>query len=88
MKRITTLILALTLSAPAFAQGKVTVVQEADKTVFRKKTVIDFTDVAVEGDLTKPEGSYTVSKKKTSFKSLIKVRDNFVPELQKSVDNL
>jgi hypothetical protein len=73
-------------SAPAFAQTKT--IQEADKTVFRKKTVIDFTDVAVEGDLTKPEGSYTVSKKKTSFKSLIKVRDNFVPELQKSVDNL
>ena len=45
-------------------------------------------DVAVEGELTKPEGSYAISKKKTSFKSLIKVRDNFVPELQKSVDNL
>ena len=88
MKLVAAVALTLTLSAPAFAQGKVTVVQESDKTVFRKKTVIDFTDVAVEGDLTKPEGSYTVSKKKTSFKSLIKVRDNFVPELQKSVDNL
>ena len=88
MKLASAIVLALSLAAPAFAQGKVTVVQEADKTVFRKKTVIDFTDVAVEGDLTKPEGSYTVSKKKTSFKSLIKVRDNFVPELQKSVDNL
>ena len=32
--------------------------------------------------------SYAISKKKTSFKSLIKVRDNFNPELQKSVDNL
>jgi hypothetical protein len=69
-------------------EGKVSVVQEADKTVFRKKTVIDFTDVAVEGELTKPEGSYAISKKKTSFKSMIKVRENFVPELQKSVDNL
>ena len=76
------------VAAAAFAQGKTNVVQEADKTVFRKKTVIDFTDVAVEGDLTKPEGSYAISKKKTSFKSLIKIRDNFVPELQKSVDNL
>ncbi len=64
------------------------VVREADKTVFRKKTVIDFTDVAVEGELTKPEGSYSVSKKKTTFKTLIKLRDNFNPELQKSVDNL
>lgn len=73
---------------PVLAQGKVNVIQEADKTVVRKKTVIDFTDVAVEGELTKPEGTYSISKKKTSFKSLIKVRDNFVPELQKSVDNL
>jgi hypothetical protein len=83
-----TLILALAVgvAAPAFAQGKV--IQEEDRTVYRKKTVIDFTDVAVEGELTKPEGSYTVSKKKTQFKSLIKVRDNFNPELQKSVDNL
>ncbi len=70
----------------AFAEDKV--VKEADKTVFRKKTVIDFTDVAVEGELTKPEGSYAISKKKTTFKTLIKVRDNFNPELQKSVDNL
>ena len=76
------------LSAGAFAQGKTTVVQEADKTVFRKKTTIDFTDVSVEGDLTKPEGTYALSRKKTDVKSLIKVRENFVPELQKSVDSL
>lgn len=87
-KLLATVALSMAIAAPAFAQGKVNVVQEADKTVYRKKTVIDFTDVAVEGELTKPEGSYAISKKKTSFKSLIKVRDNFVPELQKSVDNL
>ncbi|MBI3183830.1 MAG: hypothetical protein HYZ28_16960 [Myxococcales bacterium] len=73
-------------SAPALAQEKV--IREADRTVYRKKTVIDFTDVAVEGELTKPEGTYALSKKKTNFKSLIKVRENFSPELQKSVDNL
>ncbi len=78
-------IFALTSTA-AVAQDKVT--READKTVFRKKTTIDFTDVAIDGELTKPEGSYSVSKKKTTFKTLIKVRDNFNPELQKSVENL
>lgn len=78
---------AAVLAAPvAFAEDKV--IQEADRTVFRKKTVIDFTDVSVEGELTKPEGSYSVSKKKTRFDSLIQVRDNFNPELEKSVDNL
>ena len=74
------------MSTVAVAQEKVT--READKTVFRKKTTIDFTDVANDGELTKPEGSYSVSKKKTTFKTLIKVRDNFNPELQKSVENL
>jgi hypothetical protein len=87
MKRtFAVLALVALFAGPALAEDKV--VREADKTVFRKKTVIDFTDVAVEGELTKPEGSYSVSKKKTTFKTLIKVRDNFNPELQKSVDNL
>jgi len=74
------------VATSAFAEDKV--VREADKTVFRKKTTIDFTDVAIDGELTKPEGSYSVSKKKTTFKTLIKVRENFNPELQKSVENL
>lgn len=86
MRRFLAVVVALA-SFGALAQ-KETVIREADRTVFRKKTTIDFTDVAVEGELTKPEGSYNVSKKKTSFKTLIKIRDNFNPELQKSVDNL
>jgi hypothetical protein len=77
-------------TAPALAQGdtQVKVIQEEDKVVVRKKTTIDFTDMAVEGELTKPEGSYVLNRKKTDFQSLIRVRDNFNPELQKSVDNL
>ena len=87
MKRVYAGLAVISLiSAVSFAQDKVT--READKTVFRKKTTIDFTDVAIDGELTKPEGSYSVSKKKTTFKTLIKVRDNFNPELQKSVENL
>ncbi|MBL8934791.1 MAG: hypothetical protein JNM69_09565 [Archangium sp.] len=87
MKRFLMVIAVVSaVAAPSFAQDKV--IREADRVVTRKKTVIDFTDVAVEGELTKPEGSYSVSKKKTTFRTLIKVRDNFNPELQKSVDNL
>ncbi|WP_244238178.1 hypothetical protein [Corallococcus terminator] len=82
----------LGVAAPALAQNSggdsVKVIQEEDRTVYRKKTVIDFTDVAVEGELTKPEGSYVLNRKKTDFQSLIKVRENFDPELQKSADNL
>ena len=64
------------------------VVQEADKTVYRKKSVVDFSEVNVEGDLTKPEGSYVINRRKTGFDSRIRVRADFTPELQKSVDHL
>lgn len=70
------------------SKTQVKVIQEEDKVVVRKKTTIDFTDMAVEGELTKPEGSYVLNRKKTDFQTLIRVRDNFNPELQKSVDNL
>ncbi|MFY0575850.1 hypothetical protein ACN28S_17130 [Cystobacter fuscus] len=93
MRRWTAAVLAVAMwSAPVLAQGEsqtqVKVIQEEDKVVVRKKTTIDFTDMAVEGELTKPEGSYVLNRKKTDFQSLIRVRDNFNPELQKSVDNL
>ncbi|SES99967.1 hypothetical protein [Stigmatella erecta] len=90
MRRLASVVaVALLGASPALAQDNdVKIIQEADKTIYRKKTVIDFTDVTVEGELTKPEGSYLLNRKKTDFQSLIKVRDNFNPELQKSVDNL
>lgn len=64
------------------------VVQEADRVIYQKKTVVDFGDVTVEGSLTRPEGAYALSKRKTPFKSLLKLRENFEPELQRSVDSL
>ena len=99
MRRVAAAVVGMALwAAPVLAQDeaapppqqqeRVTVVQEEDKVVFRKKTMVDFTDAAIEGELTKPEGSYVLNRKKTHFRSLIKVRDDFNPELQKSVDNL
>lgn len=91
MKRfLAALTLAVMVAGPASsalaAESKV--IQEEDKTVFKKKTVIDFNDVTLEGELTKPEGSFQMSKKKTKFGNLIKLRNDFLPELQKSTDNL
>lgn len=86
MKRVA-IIFALALVAPAaFAQD--TVIQEGDKTVFNKKTVIDFSDVNIEGELTKPEGSYIKNRKKTRFRNLIELRGNFRPELRRSASAL
>lgn len=84
-------VLIALLSLPALAAEEkpgVKVIQEADRVVVRKRTVIDFNDVTVEGELTKPEGSYVLNRSRTRFRSLVRLRDNFNPELQKSADNL
>src|SRR5438094_9764209 len=86
--RRTVLIVLLALPALADEKPGVKVVQEADRIVVRKRTVIDFNDVTVEGELTKPEGSYVLNRNRTRFRSLVRLRDNFNPELQKSADNL
>ncbi len=59
-----------------------------EQVVYKKTTIIDFSDVTITGELTKPEGSYLMNKKKASFNLLIRVRDNFLPEIIKTVDNL
>ena len=88
MLRRVVLVALLSLSAVAEEKPGVKVIQEPDKVVVRKRTVIDFNDVTVEGELTKPEGSYVLNRNRTRFQSLIRLRDNFNPELQKSADNL
>jgi len=60
----------------------------SDKVSFKKRTVIDFSDQTIEGELTKPEGSYVVSRKLSRFSSLIRLRENFVPELLASPQQL
>lgn len=62
--------------------------QEADRVSYKKRTVVDFSDVTIEGELTKPEGSYLVNRKKTRFRNLIEVRANFRTELNRSVNAL
>lgn len=55
--------------------------------IYEQKTVLDFSDVTLEGELARPEGSYLLNRKKARFGSLVELRGDFVPELTKSLDN-
>jgi len=93
MKNLVRLLLALALVAFAtntvFAQEEGAAAAGGDEqVVYKKTTIIDFSDVTITGELTKPEGSYLMNKKKANFNLLIRVRDNFLPEMIKTVDNL
>ena len=89
--------IALMAAATAFAVGlgfagtaraQDEVIRQSDQTVYKKKTVIDFNDLTITGELTKPQGSYLLNRKKSRFRSLLKYRGNFLPELFNSTDNL
>lgn len=87
MKRLSAGFVLLMLATAPLASAQ-DVVQQADRTEYKKKTVIDFNDVTIQGELTKPEGSYLLNRKKTKFRTLLKIRANFLPELFNSTDNL
>ncbi|MBC7793517.1 MAG: hypothetical protein H7Z43_07400 [Clostridia bacterium] len=62
--------------------------QAQERVVYKKRTILDFTGDLIEGDLIKPEGSYVVSRKASRFSSLIRIRENFLPELIASPNDL
>jgi Ca-activated chloride channel family protein len=52
------------------------------------RSTIDFSDVSIEGELKKPEGSYLFGKKATKSEALVKPRENFHVEMLESAGEL
>lgn len=74
-------LLGLMSAGPAFAQqSKV----EKDK----RKTSIDFEDELIQGEVKKPELFYLLQKKQFNFKRLIKLREDFLPEMRRTSDDI
>jgi hypothetical protein len=57
--------------------------QEGDNT-----TTYDFDDDLVQGDLVRPDGEMLNVRRRGARASLIRIREHFVPEMLKSVENL
>jgi len=80
------IILAMALASNAYGQDAIQ--QEEDKITYKKKMNIDFSETAIEGELTKPEGSYLGVRKNIKFKNFIKIRSNFRDKFSDSSDNI
>jgi hypothetical protein len=59
-----------------------------DNVQYKAKTVYDFEDDTVEGDLQRPDGELVNSLKKTEHSSLIEIRKDFIPEMLKSLEDV
>ena len=53
-----------------------------------KRTTVDFEDQLVQGEVKKPELFYLLQKKQFNFGKLIKLRENFIPEMEKTSEDI
>jgi hypothetical protein len=84
--------MVLALAAPAAAQDKKGA-PGGDTTTeggvaYNRKTVINFEDDTIEGDLKTPDAVYLEARKKMRHKSLIRIRTDFRREVLGSVSDL
>jgi hypothetical protein len=61
---------------------------DGDNTTYKAKTVYDFEDDTVEGDLQRPDGELVDSMRKVKHSSLIEIRKDFIPEMLKSLEDI
>lgn len=75
------------LMAPGFALAQ-KAPAGGDSVQYKQKTVYDFDDDVVEGDLVRPDGEFVGSRRAAKHSSLIKIRENFIPEMLKSAEDI
>jgi len=85
-------VLGVALLVPSMAMAQKAGAKPAagggDSVTYKQKTVYDFDDDVVEGDLVRPDGEFVDSRRSAKHSSLIKIRENFIPEMVKSAEDI
>ncbi len=71
-------------SAPAPAQGDAA----KPRIEYEKKTVINFEDDTIEGDLKKPDSEYVDARRKVDHSNLIKLRESWRDKVMQASGDL
>ena len=78
----------LMVSASALAQDQPAQAAGGGGGNVAQTTTYNFEDDIVQGDLVRPDGELALARRRGRQTSLIRVREHFVPEMLKSVENL
>jgi hypothetical protein len=78
-----TLVFIAFLAMPVFGLSEVSA-QDAPPS----ETTYDFEDDLVTGDLVRPDGEQLIVRRRGRRASLIQIREHFIPEMLKSVEDL
>jgi hypothetical protein len=79
------LLTALVLPLAANAQEKK---QPEPRVEYEKKTVINFDDDTIQGDLTRPDGEYVEARKRVNHSNLIKIREDWREKVKQAAADL
>ena len=82
------LLLMLTIAAPLFAAAQDKAAQPQAKVEYEKKTVINFEDDTIEGDLKRPDGEYVEARQKVDHSNLIRIREDWKDKVMQSSGDL
>lgn len=64
------------------------VLADEPKVVYKKETTIDFEAAEVEGQIKKPHGVISMERAKAQFNPLVYLREDFMIEIENSVDQI
>ncbi len=62
--------------------------QQQPAVQYEKKTVINFEDDTIQGDLTRPDGEYVEARRKVSHSNLIKIREDWHDKVMQAAGDL
>lgn len=84
MKAVLCVLLALSM----LGLGTMAAAQEDEGVIYKKKTVYNFEDDTITGDLTRPDQEFLTGRKMARHKSLIRIRQDFKERVFQSVKDL
>jgi hypothetical protein len=88
MKKLSAWVLCVLMLGGLLVVGTAATASAQDEAGGGNATTYDFEDDLVQGDLVRPDGENLMVRRRGARESLIKIREHFVPELLKSVENL
>ncbi len=80
---------AVPLLSLAQSRGETTTTStQSPKVEYEKKTVINFEDDTIEGDLKRPDGEYVEARRKVDHSNLIKIREDWRDKVMQASGDL
>ncbi len=61
---------------------------ETPTVIYKEETEIDFEDLEIDGQIVKPDGNLIIDRTESTFNPLIKLRMDFNPEMDQSIDHI